>query len=88
MANQSAQHRHNRHHREEPSDMSDDIRCTHVIQLLWDYLDAEVTPDMAEEIRRHLERCSGCRGLCEFDQSFLRTVRRLADHRSHSSSET
>ena len=68
--------------------MSDDIRCTHVVQLLWDYLDAEVTSDTAEEIRHHLERCSGCRGLCEFDQSFLRAVRRLAEHRSHPSSET
>lgn len=68
--------------------MSDDIRCTHVIQLLWDYLDAEMTSDMAEEIRRHLALCPGCRGLCEFDESFLRAIRRLADRRSHSSSET
>lgn len=68
--------------------MSDDIHCTHVIQLLWDYLDAEVTSDVAEAIRRHLELCSGCRGLCAFDESFLRAVRRLADNRSHPSSET
>jgi predicted anti-sigma-YlaC factor YlaD len=68
--------------------VSDDIRCTHVIQFLWDYLDAEVTSDMADEIRRHLELCSGWRGLCEFDESFLRAVRRLADSRTHPSSET
>jgi hypothetical protein len=68
-------------------DVSDDIACTHVIRLMWDYLDAEVTPATAEVIRRHLEICSRCRGLCEFHESFLRAVRRLVHGCSHPSSE-
>lgn len=68
--------------------MSDDIRCTHVIRLLWDYLDAEVTAETAEAIRRHLEFCTGCRGLRDFDVSFLRAVRHLAVDPSYPSLET
>jgi hypothetical protein len=64
-------------------DVSDDIGCTHVIELLWDYLDGEIDAEEAEAINRHLGICSGCRGLLAFDRSFLHAVRRLGDDHSY-----
>ena len=53
------------------------IPCQDVIHRLWDYLDAEVTPELAEAIREHLEVCAGCRAVSEFEQAFLGTVQAL-----------
>ena len=53
------------------------IPCKDVIHQLWDYLDAEATPELAEAIREHLEVCAGCRAVSEFEQAFLGAVQRL-----------
>ncbi len=55
------------------------IPCSEVIRVLWDYLDGELTAERAEEIRRHLEVCAGCRAVTQFEEEFLRAVRRLLD---------
>jgi anti-sigma factor (TIGR02949 family) len=55
------------------------IPCKDVIHRLWDYLDDEVTSELAEAIREHLEVCAGCRAVSEFEQAFLATVQTLVD---------
>lgn len=55
------------------------IPCSEVIRLLWDYIDGELTAERADEIRRHLEICAGCRAVTEFEAEFLRSVRRMLD---------
>lgn len=55
------------------------IPCKDVIHQLWDYLDAQVTPDLAEAIREHLALCAGCRAVSEFERAFLETVQGLVE---------
>lgn len=55
------------------------IPCSEVIRVLWDFLDGELTVERADEIRRHLEICAGCRAVTEFEQEFLHSVRRMLD---------
>jgi len=56
------------------------IPCKDVIHRLWDYLDAEATPELAEAIREHLEMCAGCRAVSEFEQALLVTVQGLVEN--------
>jgi anti-sigma factor (TIGR02949 family) len=39
--------------------------------LLDDYLKRELTPELVQEVRVHLERCRDCEGHARFEQSFL-----------------
>lgn len=55
------------------------IPCSEVIRVLWDFLDGELSAERTDEIRRHLEICAGCRAVTEFEEEFLRSVRRLLD---------
>jgi mycothiol system anti-sigma-R factor len=36
------------------------VDCAQVIAEIWTLLDGECTPEVKEELRRHLEECSGC----------------------------
>jgi anti-sigma factor RsiW len=36
------------------------LTCKDVIELLMDYLESTVTPEVAAEVDRHLERCPAC----------------------------
>jgi anti-sigma factor (TIGR02949 family) len=53
--------------------------CDEVRRHLWPYLDRETDPPTCAELEAHLEECSHCRRMAEFDQSFKRLVRRCAD---------
>ncbi len=53
--------------------------CNEVRRHLWPYLDRETDPPTCAELEAHLEECSHCRRMVEFDQSFKRLVRRCAD---------
>ena len=55
------------------------IPCKDVIHKLWDYLDGEVTPELADAIKEHLELCAGCRAVSGFEEAFLHTVQVLVD---------
>ena len=52
--------------------MGDRIDCRQATEQLHDYLKQEITPELAEEIRAHLERCKPCFNHARFEESFLR----------------
>lgn len=47
------------------------LDCRYVFSLLSDYLDAELTPQTCEEIRRHIEACEPC---VAFVESLKRSI--------------
>ncbi len=47
------------------------LDCNAVIRQLWDYLDAELTPERMEQIRAHLAVCQRCFPQYQFERSFL-----------------
>lgn len=56
--------------------MSEDrLDCTAALDLLQDYLKQEVTPELAEEIRRHLDHCRPCLCHAEFEGRFQRLLK-------------
>lgn len=59
------------------------LDCESVMRQLWDFLDAELTPDRMAAIRAHLELCKRCYPQYEFERSFLDAV--AASGRQHSS---
>jgi anti-sigma factor (TIGR02949 family) len=46
-------------------------RCEQALAHLQDYLKREVTPELAEEVRQHLERCRPCFRHAQFEANFL-----------------
>ena len=53
--------------------------CDGVRRHLWPYLDKESDQPTCAELEAHLEDCSYCRRMAEFDQRFKQLVRRCAD---------
>ena len=53
------------------TDCPRDIDCRTAVQKLWDYLDAELTPERMDEVRQHLERCGDCLPHHEYGRVFL-----------------
>ena len=49
-----------------------DIDCLKALDRLYEYLDGELTPVRAEEVRLHLERCAPCLAASDFEQAYLR----------------
>ncbi len=47
------------------------LDCEQALAHLHDYLKRELTPDLVQEVRGHLERCRDCEGYARFEQSFL-----------------
>ena len=47
------------------------LDCEEAMELLYDYLKRELTPDLVPEVREHLERCRDCAGHARFEESFL-----------------
>lgn len=50
------------------------LDCESVMRQLWDYLDAELTPERMAAIRTHLEVCKRCFPQYVFERSFLDAV--------------
>ena len=48
------------------------IDCHQVLDLLYEYLDGELTTERVEEVREHLANCAPCTALTSFEQSFVR----------------
>ncbi len=61
------------------------LDCESVMRQLWDYVDAELTPERMEEIRMHVEMCQRCYPQYEFERSFLDAI--SARRRTHSDPE-
>ncbi len=47
------------------------LDCDAVMRQLWDYLDAELTPERMELIGAHLAVCKRCYPQYRFERSFL-----------------
>ena len=47
------------------------LDCDQALSHLHDYLKRELTPDLIEEVRTHLDRCRDCDGYARFEASFL-----------------
>ncbi len=51
-----------------------DINCRDAIDQLYDFLDGELTEERMQEMREHLDRCSGCHPHYDFERAFLAAV--------------
>lgn len=49
-----------------------DIDCAEAADRLYEYLDNELTPELAEEVRAHLEKCADCLAVTNFETAYLR----------------
>jgi anti-sigma factor (TIGR02949 family) len=58
------------------------LDCASVMRTLWDYVDAELTPQRMDEIRVHIEMCQRCYPQYAFERSFLDAI--AARGRTHS----
>ncbi len=47
------------------------IDCREALEHLQDYLKRELTPELAVEIREHLDRCRPCFSHARFEENFL-----------------
>lgn len=57
------------------------LDCDAVMRQLWDYLDAELTPERMEQIGAHLAVCQRCFPQYQFERSFLDVLASArADH--------
>ena len=50
------------------------MSCEEAASHLHELLDGELTPKTSAAVRRHLEKCSHCMSVFEFEQAFLRFV--------------
>ncbi|MBA3444419.1 MAG: zf-HC2 domain-containing protein [Gemmatimonadales bacterium] len=50
------------------------LDCEEAVAHLYDYLKLELTPDLVEEVRTHLDRCCDCAGHARFEQQFLQML--------------
>jgi mycothiol system anti-sigma-R factor len=58
-----------------------DTDCREVLDKVYEYLDAEVTPDDVAKIRQHLDECAPC--LREYDiEDHLKALVRRSCHES------
>jgi anti-sigma factor (TIGR02949 family) len=55
--------------------MSDAIDCREARERLQDYLKEALTPERAQEMAAHLERCRHCFSQAKFEESFLVMLR-------------
>ena len=55
-------------------DMAKAIDCRAALSNLQDYLKREITPDLAVEIKQHLERCRPCLDHARFEENFLQML--------------
>ena len=48
------------------------IDCHDVLDVLYEYLDGELTAERVEEVKAHLANCAPCMALTTFEQAFVR----------------
>ncbi|HET7585139.1 MAG TPA: mycothiol system anti-sigma-R factor [Gemmatimonadaceae bacterium] len=46
--------------------------CEEAVERMYEFLDGELTPEVDEQIRRHLEVCARCHPAFEYERVFLR----------------
>lgn len=57
-----------------PSGMTPMLDCEAVMRQLWDYLDAELTPQGMIEIEAHLAMCQRCYPQFTYERAFLNAL--------------
>ena len=57
-----------------PTDMMPMLDCEAVMRELWDYLDAELTPQGMIQIQAHLAMCERCYPQYTFEREFLNAL--------------
>jgi anti-sigma factor (TIGR02949 family) len=57
------------------ADAPDELDCDAALAQLDDYLRRELTPDLAEQVRAHLEQCAPCFRELRFAERFLALLR-------------
>jgi anti-sigma factor (TIGR02949 family) len=60
--------------------MPERIDCREAKDRLQDYLKRELTPELAVEVRVHIERCRSCFHHARFEEQFLRMLEERARH--------
>jgi anti-sigma factor (TIGR02949 family) len=53
--------------------------CTEALQRLYEYLDDELSPEEAQRIKDHFERCGGCGDFLTFCDAFKHALQRAAE---------
>lgn len=51
--------------------MKQEIDCRRLVEVLHEYLRHEVTPEIAEQVRAHIEKCRHCFEHVQFEQNYL-----------------
>jgi anti-sigma factor (TIGR02949 family) len=54
------------------------LDCEQALALVHDYLKRELTPELLQEVRGHLDRCRDCACHARFEQSFLEMLETCA----------
>ncbi|NIM52102.1 MAG: mycothiol system anti-sigma-R factor [Gemmatimonadales bacterium] len=49
-----------------------EIDCREALDRLYEYLDAELTPELAQEVADHLAKCAPCLAVSKFETAYLR----------------
>lgn len=57
-----------------PTHMAPMLDCEAVMRQLWDYLDAELTPERTIQIEAHLAMCKRCYPQYEYERAFLNAL--------------
>ena len=57
------------------------VDCRSAMQQLWDYVDAELTPERMAAIQQHLTECAHCLPHAEFAARFLAALHRTREDR-------
>jgi anti-sigma factor (TIGR02949 family) len=60
--------------------------CEHVLDRLWEYLDAELAPEDETKVKQHLEICNRCYPEYDFRRAYFEYTRRIRK-RDHASPE-
>lgn len=55
------------------------MNCQEALQRLYEYLDGELTPEDAEEVRHHVEVCAACYPEVKATREFQALLQRAAD---------
>lgn len=58
--------------------MTTPISCQEALERLYEYLDGELTPHAADEVRRHLALCQACYPEVRFTTEFHDALHRAA----------
>lgn len=59
-----------------------ELSCSQVHRLASDYLDRELSPPLAERVKRHLSWCPACLSFVQTLQFTLESLRRLPPRRA------